>query len=109
MRSRVLLWSAICFTLLAVVNLLVIFDLVIYPTAVDLRPERMWLTLVAVAVLLFGLHLARRGLGPMLYAFLGGAIVMGFAVAALMFLKFWRRTKGGPVSRLRRQLPAARR
>ncbi|HEY7808206.1 MAG TPA: DUF5985 family protein [Croceibacterium sp.] len=53
-RSRVLLWSAICFTLLAVVNLLVIFDLVIYPTAIDLRPERMWLTLIAVAVLLFG-------------------------------------------------------
>jgi hypothetical protein len=53
-RSRMLLWSTICFTLLAVVNLLVIFDLVIYPTAVDLRPERMWLTLVAVGVLLFG-------------------------------------------------------
>lgn len=53
-RSRVLLWSAICFTLLAVVNLLVIFDLVIYPTSVDLKPERMWLTLLAVAVLLFG-------------------------------------------------------
>jgi hypothetical protein len=31
----------------------------------------------------------------MLYAFLGGAIVMGFAVAALMFLKFWRRTREG--------------
>jgi hypothetical protein len=27
--------------------------------------------------------------------FLGGAIVMGFAVAALMFLKFWRRTREG--------------
>jgi hypothetical protein len=53
-RSRVLLWSAICFTLLAIVNLLVIFDLVIYPTSIDLRPERMWLTLIAVAVLLFG-------------------------------------------------------
>jgi hypothetical protein len=53
-RSRMLLWSTLCFTLLALVNLLVIFDLVIYPTAVDLRPERMWLTLAAVAVLLFG-------------------------------------------------------
>jgi hypothetical protein len=53
-RSRVLLWSTLCFTLLAVVNLLVIFDLVIYPTSIDLRPERMWLTLLAVAVLLFG-------------------------------------------------------
>ena len=27
--------------------------------------------------------------------FLGGAIVMGFAIAALMFLKFWRRTREG--------------
>jgi hypothetical protein len=53
-RSRMLFWSAICFTLLAAVHLLVIFDLVIYPTSIDLRPERMWLTLVAVAVLLFG-------------------------------------------------------
>jgi hypothetical protein len=27
--------------------------------------------------------------------FIGGAIVMGFAVAALMFLKFWRKTGEG--------------
>lgn len=27
--------------------------------------------------------------------FLAGAIAMGFAVAALMFLKFWRRTREG--------------
>jgi hypothetical protein len=53
-RSRVLLWSAICFALLAVVHLLVILDLVIYPTTIDLKPERLWLTLVAVTVLLFG-------------------------------------------------------
>jgi hypothetical protein len=53
-RSRVLLWSASCFALLAVVHLLVIFDLVIYPTTIDLNPERLWLTLVAVTVLLFG-------------------------------------------------------
>ena len=29
----------------------------------------------------------------MLYDFLGGAVSMGFAVAALLFLKFWRRTR----------------
>lgn len=29
----------------------------------------------------------------MLNDFLGGAIVMGFAVAALLFLKFWRCTR----------------
>ena len=31
----------------------------------------------------------------MLNDFLGGAIVMAFAVAALLFLKFWRRTGEG--------------
>jgi hypothetical protein len=31
----------------------------------------------------------------MLMDFLGGAIAMGFSVAALMFLKFWRRTREG--------------
>jgi hypothetical protein len=49
-----LFWSALCFALLAVVNLAVIFDLVIYPDDIDLRPLRLWLTLLAVAVLLFG-------------------------------------------------------
>ena len=29
----------------------------------------------------------------MIEDFLGGAIVMGFAIAALLFLKFWRRTR----------------
>ena len=29
----------------------------------------------------------------MLYDFLGGAVSMGFAVAALLFLRFWRRTR----------------
>jgi peptidoglycan/LPS O-acetylase OafA/YrhL len=31
----------------------------------------------------------------MLYDFLGGAVSMGFAVAALLFLRFWRRTREG--------------
>ena len=52
-RSRMLFWSALCFALLAVVNFFVIIDLLIYPE-VDLRPLRLWLSLVAVAVLLYG-------------------------------------------------------
>ena len=52
-RSRMLFWSSLCFVLLAMVNLIVIFDLVIYP-AVDFRPYRLWLTLIAVSLLLFG-------------------------------------------------------
>jgi len=31
----------------------------------------------------------------MMEDFLAGAVAMGFAIAALMFLKFWRRTREG--------------
>jgi hypothetical protein len=53
-RTRLLLWSALCFTLLALNNLLVVVDLVILPTAVDLLPFRHLAALAAVSVLLFG-------------------------------------------------------
>ena len=51
--SSMLFWSAICFALFAVVNGLVIVDMLIYPEW-DLRPARLWLTVLAVAVLRFG-------------------------------------------------------
>ena len=52
-RARMLLWSAVCFGFLALANLFVVLDLLVYPD-VDLRPVRLWLSLAAVAVLLFG-------------------------------------------------------
>jgi len=52
-RSRLLFWSALCFALLAVVNFVVVLDMLVYPE-VDLRPVRLWLSLAAVSVLLFG-------------------------------------------------------
>jgi hypothetical protein len=52
-RSPVLLWSAACFVSLAVANLLVVLDMLVLPH-VDLRPARLWLTFLAVVVLLFG-------------------------------------------------------
>ena len=52
-RTRMLFWSAICFALLALVNGIVILDMLVFPAS-DLRSVRLWLTLVAVAVLLFG-------------------------------------------------------
>lgn len=52
-RTPVLLWSAGCFTLLALSNLIVVIDQVIL-TDSNLRPLRLVLTLVAVSVLLFG-------------------------------------------------------
>jgi len=52
-RSRLLFWSALCFALLAVVNFVVVLDMLVYPD-VDFRPIRLWLSLIAVSVLLFG-------------------------------------------------------
>jgi hypothetical protein len=52
-RSRLLLWSALCFALLAVANFVVVLDMLVFPD-VDLRLARLWLSLGAVTVLLFG-------------------------------------------------------
>ena len=51
--SRLLLWSALCFALLAANNLVVIVDLLILPE-MDFRVARLALALAAVGVLLFG-------------------------------------------------------
>jgi uncharacterized membrane protein len=47
------LWSALCFVLLAINNLLVVIDLLVLPS-VDLVPLRNLASLAAVSVLLFG-------------------------------------------------------
>ena len=51
--ARLLLWSALCFVLLAANNFVVILDLLILPQF-DFRLVRHGLALGAVAVLLFG-------------------------------------------------------
>ncbi len=53
-RARLLLWSAVCFFFIALNNLLVVVDLVVLPTTVDLVPWRRLASLTAVSVLLFG-------------------------------------------------------
>lgn len=50
---RLLLWSALCFWLLAANNLFVIVDLLLI-RSIDLGLVRLLLSLAAVAVLLFG-------------------------------------------------------
>jgi hypothetical protein len=52
-RSPLLLWSAACFVLLALNNLLVVADMVLLPQ-VDLTLARQGTALAAVLVLLFG-------------------------------------------------------
>jgi len=52
-RSRLLLWSAVAFVLLAVNNLLVVVDILLLPQ-IDLRLYRDLTSLVALAFLLYG-------------------------------------------------------
>lgn len=52
--TRLLLWSSICFVFLALNNLALVLDLVIWPTNVDLRLPRLLLALAAVISLVWG-------------------------------------------------------
>ena len=51
--TRMLLWSALCFSMLALANLVVVLDMLVLP-AVDLRLVRLTLSLAGISVLLFG-------------------------------------------------------
>lgn len=51
---RLLLWSGLCFVLLSVNNLLVVFDVALAPPVIDLRAWRLLCSLAAGTVLLFG-------------------------------------------------------
>ncbi|HET6807189.1 MAG TPA: DUF5985 family protein [Frateuria sp.] len=53
-RTKLLFWSAMCFSLLAINNLLLVLDLVVLPNRVDLALPRILVSLAAVATLLFG-------------------------------------------------------
>jgi len=51
---RLLLWSALCFVGLSVNNVLLFFDLVIFPAEMDLRPYRLISALAGLLFLLYG-------------------------------------------------------
>jgi hypothetical protein len=53
-RMRLLLWSALCFVFLALNNLLLFIDVVVFPVEVDLLPYRQLTSLIGVGVLLYG-------------------------------------------------------
>lgn len=50
---RLLFWSGLCFVFLSLNNVLLFFDLVVFPT-VDLRPYRVAASLAGVLALLYG-------------------------------------------------------
>ena len=53
-RTRLLMWSSICFAFLALNNLALVLDLVVWPTSVDLRLARLMLALAAAVSLIWG-------------------------------------------------------
>ena len=52
--ARLLFWSALCFIGLSFSNVLLFFDLVLFPTEVDLRLYRLLAALAGLAFLLYG-------------------------------------------------------
>jgi len=52
-QTRLLLWAALCFGLLALNNLLVVLDLLVI-TSVDLSLARLFASLVGILILLYG-------------------------------------------------------
>jgi hypothetical protein len=60
-RSRMLVWSAICFGLLAVANVVLVLDFVVFPGPdIRLWPLRQGLSLLAVGALVYGLIVEDR-------------------------------------------------
>ena len=53
-RARLLLWSALCFVCLSITNVIMFFDLAVYPTSVDLRLYRHLFALAGMMFLLYG-------------------------------------------------------
>lgn len=53
-RSKVLFWSGVCFGGLVVSNAVLVLDKLVY-TEIDLWPWRLWITLISLCALLFGL------------------------------------------------------
>jgi hypothetical protein len=51
--ARLLFWSALCFVGLSVNNVLLFFDLVVFPTQIDLRGYRLVAALAGVMFLLY--------------------------------------------------------
>jgi hypothetical protein len=54
-KHQLLFWSAMCFIILAFANFILVVDLVLVPTGVDLLIWRSCMSLIAMCVLLYGL------------------------------------------------------
>ncbi|WP_207485928.1 DUF5985 family protein [Arenibaculum pallidiluteum] len=53
-RSRLLLWAVLCFILLAMNNVMLFLDVVVFPTEINLLPFRNISVLAGLGILLYG-------------------------------------------------------
>jgi hypothetical protein len=53
-RLKLLLWSTLCFVGLSISNVLLFFDLVVFPVEIDLRAWRLGTALAGLLFLLYG-------------------------------------------------------
>lgn len=58
-RSRMLVWSAVCFGLLALANVVLVLDFLVFP-GLALWPVRQGLSLLAIGSLIYGLAYEER-------------------------------------------------
>jgi Family of unknown function (DUF5985) len=58
-RSKALFWRGLCFTGLVASNAVLVLDKLVY-TDIDLLPWRLWITLISLLALLFGLIYANE-------------------------------------------------
>jgi len=56
-RARLLFWSGLCFAGLAATNVMLVLDAVVY-TEADLVTARLWVSLAALLLMLYGLIIA---------------------------------------------------
>ena len=54
-RTRLLLWSSLCFAGFAISNLLLVLDLTLFPETIELLIVRQIPSLIGLALLLYGL------------------------------------------------------
>lgn len=52
--ARLLFWSALCFIGLSMSNVMLFFDLVLFPTEIDLRFYRLGTALIGLSFLIYG-------------------------------------------------------
>ncbi|MGY3266369.1 DUF5985 family protein [Lysobacter sp. HA35] len=58
-RSRMLVWSAICFGLLTAANVVLVLDFLVFP-GIALWPVRQGLSVLALGALIYGLIMEER-------------------------------------------------